>query len=402
MKGLILDTRSSGTKSFYVYKKIDGRPERIFLGTFPDITIEQARQQARIKIGQIAAGRNPQEEARRIRSEITFGEVFEEYMTRHSRPFKKSWRYDQEEVPRHLTPWYKRRISSIKRTDVQRVHEKLRVEIGLYQANSILKRARSIFNKAIEWGWEGTNPTMGIKFYKERSRDRFVQPHEMPCLLRALEEETNETAKDYFWLLLLTGVRKTNLLQMQWEQINWAWREWRIPDTKNGEPVTIPLSERAITILQRRVDSTISNWVFPQQADPSKHFGDPHSAWRRILERATLHLWRQNPKLTAWLERAEQLAPPAYLSSISVFKSVTQRAEKESVKLPSGMLDLRIHDIRRTFGSYQAITGASLQVIGKSLGHKSTAATQVYARLNLEPVRASVKRAIETMLNFIN
>lgn len=62
------------------------------------------------------------------------------------------------------------------------------------------------------------------------------------------------------------------------------------------------------------------------------------------------------------------------------------------------MLDLPIHDIRRTFGSYQAITGASLQVIGKSLGHKSTAATQIYARLNLEPVRASVERATSVMI----
>ena len=58
---------------------------------------------------------------------------------------------------------------------------------------------------------------------------------------------------------------------------------------------------------------------------------------------------------------------------------------------------VRIHDIRRTFGSYQALTGASLPVIGKSLGHKSMKSTQIYARLNLDPVRTSIEKATEAM-----
>jgi integrase len=61
--------------------------------------------------------------------------------------------------------------------------------------------------------------------------------------------------------------------------------------------------------------------------------------------------------------------------------------------------DLRIHDIRRTLGSYQAITGASLQIIGKSLGHKSQHATQIYSRMNLDPVRKSMENAVGLMMN---
>ena len=57
-----------------------------------------------------------------------------------------------------------------------------------------------------------------------------------------------------------------------------------------------------------------------------------------------------------------------------------------------------MHDVRRTFGSYQAITGSSLQIIGKSLGHRSQDATQVYAHLYMDPVRASVERATAAML----
>ena len=64
----------------------------------------------------------------------------------------------------------------------------------------------------------------------------------------------------------------------------------------------------------------------------------------------------------------------------------------------AGFRDLRINDLRRTLGSWQAATGASLPIIGKSLSHKSLAATQIYARLNLDPVRESVNKATDAML----
>lgn len=66
----------------------------------------------------------------------------------------------------------------------------------------------------------------------------------------------------------------------------------------------------------------------------------------------------------------------------------------------AGIKDLRLHDIRRTLGSYQAITGASLNIIGKSLGHKTVAATQIYARLNDDPVRDSMQTAVTKMLEY--
>lgn len=62
------------------------------------------------------------------------------------------------------------------------------------------------------------------------------------------------------------------------------------------------------------------------------------------------------------------------------------------------MSDLRIHDLRRTLGSWQAKNGASLVVIGKSLNHKSQQATAIYARLDLDPVRESVNTATKAML----
>ena len=60
--------------------------------------------------------------------------------------------------------------------------------------------------------------------------------------------------------------------------------------------------------------------------------------------------------------------------------------------------NLRIHDLRRTLGSWQAADGASLSIIGKTLGHKNVSTTAIYARLNLDPVRQAVNSATRAML----
>jgi len=64
----------------------------------------------------------------------------------------------------------------------------------------------------------------------------------------------------------------------------------------------------------------------------------------------------------------------------------------------AGLQDLRIHDLRRTLGSWQAATGSSLHIIGKSLNHKNPSTTAIYAQLNIDPVRKSVEAASEAIM----
>jgi site-specific recombinase XerD len=395
-QGLSAYQTANGTISFFTRKRIDGRDTRLFIGNYPDLSIEQARNKAAELRGLVATGKNPHEERQiQKRNHQTFGELYEEYMTRYSKKHKKSWKYDEREINKFLSHWFNRRLSTISRQEVQLLHEKTYENNGLYQANRLLERVRGMFNKAIEWGWEGQNPATGIKKYKEKSRDRFVQPSEMPCLLRALEEEENETVRDFLWILLFTGARKTNTLMMRWDEIKWDIHEWRIPDTKNGEPLSVPLSTRAMEILKTRYETSNSPWVFPQDENNLKHLNDPKKGWIRTLERASYYLWRGNDRLKKLLDVIEQDLPhvPAQL----LYKEVVRQAKLKKIALPPSLMDIRMHDIRRTFGSYQAISGASLQVIGKSLGHKSTQATQIYARLNLDAVRSSVEKATEAM-----
>lgn len=335
---------------------------------------------------------------------MTLGELFDLYMKRYSKKSKRSWQYDEREIPKFLSHWFNRKISSIEKHEIQSLHEKIRDENGLYQANRLLERLRSMYNKAIEWGWKGKNPAEKIKKFKEKSRDRFLQPQELPYFFDALAVEANDTAKDYILLSLLTGARKSNMLSMRWEEVNFEQSQWRIPETKNGEPVLLPLSPQALDILKARKESqknSVSEWVFPSDASATGHLQDPKKAWYWLRMRAEIY---QLIDLLAEAEQSNKRRINQARRDAEANLSISLIAHRKTVKVFNldtsnlGFPDIRLHDLRRSLGSWQAVTGASGYIIGKSLGHKSQQSTAVYARLNLDPVRESVERATEAMM----
>lgn len=396
--GLSLYVTPHGTKTFFIRKRVRGRDERIILGSPKTVPVDNARKQARIIKDQIADGLDPIAEKRKSLGDLTLGEHFNSYMELYSKIHKKSWKQDEREIPKYLSHWFDRKLIDITRYEIQKLHQAAYVDHGLYQANRIVQRLKAMYNKAIEWGWVGINPAAKIKLYKQTSRDRFILPHEMPHLVQALNSEYNETARDVLWILLLTGVRKTNALQMQWKQINWEHQTWRIPDTKSGDPLILPLLDRAIEILRNRQATSKSEWVFPSETNPAKHFVNVKRAWKRNIQNATISFWAKDDRFRSLVEECRANIPMDGCNE-QWFNLITETAKDRNIILPLGLMDVRLHDIRRTFGSYQAITGSSLTIIGKSLGHKSQTSTQVYARLNLDPVRASIEKALNAMIN---
>ena len=204
VRGLELMITEQGSKSFKVYRKCNGKPVRVTLGKYSEMSIENARNEAQRVITEMINGKNRNEEKKKIRAEITFGEIFEMFMEKYSKIYKKSWKYDEREVNRFLKHWFKRKVSDISKQEIQLLHEKIRKESGLYQANRLLERIKVIYNKAIEWGWEGANPTQGIKKFKEKSRDRFLHPDELPRFFESLDMEENEAIREYIYISLFT------------------------------------------------------------------------------------------------------------------------------------------------------------------------------------------------------
>jgi integrase len=246
----------------------------------------------------------------------------------------------------------KKSISIISRADIEKLHINIKEKGGLYAANRCLALLKTVFNKAIDWGFKGHNPAAKIKNFTETSRDRALQPHEISKFFESLNEEQNELFKAYFYISLLTGARRSNVLAMRWDQIIFSGEpQWRIPKTKNGEAHIISLVPQAVIILEELKSDYSGDWVFPRKVSASGHIEEPKKAWKRVLERAEIK-------------------------------------------------DLRIHDLRRTMASWQVRTGASSFTIGKTLGHKHQQATAIYARVGKDVMRESMESAVNAIFEY--
>jgi integrase len=146
--------------------------------------------------------------------------------------------------------------------------------------------ASGIFGKAIEWGYLESNPAQGVRVAGLKvTRDRFLQPDELPRFFAALAEEPSIAMRDFILLALLTGARRANVCAMHWREIDLAAGNWRLPVTKNGTPQTVTLCPEAVEILKARQESTAGGYVFPGTG-ATGHMVEPKKGVERIMERA--------------------------------------------------------------------------------------------------------------------
>lgn len=354
---LALRVTASGTKTFYVVKRTGGELVWLKLGIFPDMTVEQARNAALAALAAFANNENPAEVRRASKKELTFAELFKEYGERHGNK-KKSWATDQSLYSNHLESLGTLKITAVKRETISRLMTDLeKKDLAGATQNNIRALVSSIYGRAIEWGYATANPVIGVKTRPKVKRDRFLQADELPRFFQSLAVESNDVFRDYILLALLTGARRANLLAMAWTDVNLTESVWRIPMTKNGTPQNVTLSPEALTILTARKENSDNGATFVFPADSaSGHIEEPTKAVIRVMERAGIPYGRNTTN------------------------------------------GVTLHDLRRTLGSWQAKTGASLAIIGKSLNHQSQQTTAIYARLDLDPVRASVNTATSAMM----
>ncbi len=354
---LALRVTAAGTKTFYVVKRAGTEIAWVKLGAFPEMTVEKAQAEAERILGEFATGANPAQARRTFKAEPTLTEFFTEYGTRHGNKLAV-WRDMQQRFRDYLQkPLGDKKLTAINRAMIARVLSDVE-KAGKAAATVRLVRALAsgMFSKAIEWGYLDANPAHGVKVAgRVVTRDRFLQPDELPRFFAALAEEPSIAMRDFILLALLTGARRANVCAMHWREIDLTAGNWRLPVTKNGTPQTVTLCPEAVEILKARQEATAGGFVFPGTG-ATGHMVEPKKAVIRIMERAGIPYGRNDPN------------------------------------------GVTLHDLRRTLGSWQARTGASLAIIGKSLNHKSQQATAIYARLDLDPVRASVNTATAAML----
>lgn len=403
--GLQVRLSASGIKTFSLYRWVKGarKPERVTLGRFPDMSIEQARSKAAELNAVVAGGENPNDKTRTLRDEITLGALFEDFLqnrrTRRGVFLSEKTKTDYRKwFDLYVKKWDKKKPSQLADRQIADLHTKVG-RVHPTTANRVLAVLQGVFSHAIARKlYKGVNPTKGITKFPETARDRFLQSDELPYFFKALANEPNETVRDYFLISLLAGSRRSNALAMRWTDVNLERAEWTIGCTKNGTPYTVTLPAEAVEILRVRKPAAPLEFVFP---GPGKtgHLVEPKAAWKRVLLRAEVY------RLMAAVSEVGNTEAPAFEGTTGLMETVQLQLEhyREQARRmgldPSAaaIKNLRIHDLRRTLGSWQAKTGASLSIIGRSLNHKSTSTTAIYARLDLDPVRESVQRATSAM-----
>ena len=394
---LALRVTGAGTKTFYIIKRVGADMSWLKLGVFPDMTVERAGKEAKIKLGLYAAGENPAAVKRAAKEEQTLDEYFKHFIENKRKKNgallspKTKGEY-KSQFAKYLAPIAKKKISKVSNSDVKPLVRAIG-KAHPVMANRVRALVSSIYGLANEDGLATGNPAAGVSKYGETVRDRFLHADELPRFFASVGQETNSTVRDFFLLSLLTGARRANVLAMRWNQIRLDEGIWRIPNTKNGTPQNVTLSPEAAAILTTRKETADSAFVFPGDGK-SGHLIEPKKGWQRIFDRDEL------AQLTARIEAADKAFPVVEGEALT---DALERARKAAKRLKldtegTRIDPLRIHDLRRTLGSWQAKQGASLAIIGKSLNHKSQQATAIYARLDLDPVRASVNQATAAMM----
>lgn len=331
--GLQLMVTAAGTKTFYLDRKIDGAHERIRIGPFPDVSIDQARAQVAEWRSQIVKGENPKDGRRGAKGELTLQQAFDCYLDRHLKPRRKRPDDIQKQFERVKPAIKNRKLSLVTYHAAQQLHEDIKKDRGPYAANRTTQLLKAIYNfLKRERLYKGENPFEGIRLFDEQKRERVLSDDEAGRLLAALDEHDNINLRDFVLLDLATGARKDNLLSMKFEDIDWQHGTWRIPNTKSGKPQVIALSKRELSILQRRRGLHPGElYVFPGDGKTG-HIVDFKRCWTTLRKR--LGLLEGNTRLT-------------------------------------------IHDLRRSLAAGMASQNTDIAIVKGALGHadiKTTAA----------------------------
>ncbi|BAG40685.1 putative integrase [Orientia tsutsugamushi str. Ikeda] len=336
-KGLFLEVLYGGTKTLYLGITIKGVYRKIKLGNFPNISVNYARKKTLILKGQIAKGIDPL----KTKNASTLKEVYDLYI--NHRKLKDSSKILYKGIMnKYLKNLHYIHVSNIRKEDIYKIFNNAK-KGGKYSANKTLKLIKAILNIAVELELIEKNPANGIKIHKMQARDRYITLEEMPRFLAAVEEDKNPYLKYFVYISLYTAARRNNVLSMRWENIRLEEGVWYIPETKNGESQTVPLINLLIEKLKQYSYSSESEWVFPGQRRNSGHLTSINVAWKRVCKRA-------------------------------------------------GLKNLRIHDLRRTVGSWMAKFGMPIAVISKLLNHNDHQSTKFYIHLNTNVVRDAIQK----------
>jgi integrase len=277
--------KKRGVRSFFVmYRTPTGRRRRLTIGTYPTFSLAQAREQAREKLRLISESVDPQELPPAERG-LTFSELAAEYLERHAKRKKETWRDDERRLRVELLPhWGQRPAREISRRDVILILDRVADRGAPISANRLRALISTVFNFGIGRDLVEQNPAFKVpRPGTERAGDRALSDAEMRKLWLMLDSSDNRLMAGILKARLLTGQRTREVVRMRWEDLDGDL--WHLPAnfTKNGRSHDVPLGLLALELLEElRPLTGTAVWVF---ASPRKR-GEPIAQIRRFVREA--------------------------------------------------------------------------------------------------------------------
>jgi integrase len=351
---LTLRITPKGIKTFYVVRKVKGRTERIRLGQWPEMSVDDARKEAAKAHVGIDGGKNPAEIRRELAEELTFGELWLLYLEQHAKKHKRSWKYDKQMYGKHLKKWEGRRLSEITTQVVANLIGRIGANDGPVAANRARALLSSMFGRAAAVAnVDMPNPVAGVRRFKEQPRERYLLPDELKRFMDALEDEPDFAVEAAFKLMLFTGLRPNNVMRGKFEEINLRDGTWHIPAArmKNRRALVLPLARAGVDLLEewRYLRGIKKGFLFPRSN------GEGH-----------LNHLRDG------------------------FSEVMAVAEIE---------DFTPRDLRHTFATYAGEADVPWEIIQAILGHNLPGTTARYVHVTPGRIRQGVERAVARILS---
>jgi len=365
LTGFGLKVTPAGRMVYIAQYRAGGRRCRYTIGPHgAPWTPEKAREKATAVLGAVADGGDPAAEKAADRNALTVAALCDLYLAEGCATKKPSTlATDRGRIERHIKPLLgRKRAKDVTRADVERFLRDVAagrtaadvrtgprgraiVEGGKGTATRTVGLLGGIFTFAVNRGLRPDNPVRGVKRFKDRRGERYLSPAELARLGEALaaaeRDGENPTAIAAVRLLVLTGCRKSEILGLRWQYVDFERACLTLPDGKTGHTI-IPLGAAALEVLAAlpRLDGN-PYVLFGEK--PGHHLVGLPRAWARIRTRA-------------------------------------------------GLADVRLHDLRHSFASVGAAAGMGLPIVGKLLGHRDPKTTARYAHIADDPARAAANR----------
>ncbi|GJD92959.1 tyrosine-type recombinase/integrase [Methylobacterium iners] len=338
LPGFYLVIQPSGAKSWAVRYRAAGKPRKYTLGPYPRLSLGDARESARKALQAVSEGRDPAGEKATAQIEqaavvnMRFGTVAADFITRYAKPRNRTWRQTEVFLTEgDLSPWQGKDIRTIGRREILNAIDAVVERGATIHANRLFAALRRFYAWTVERGVLEVSPMAGLKPPSpEIARDRVLTDDELVAIWKAAEE-IGKPFGQAVQILILTGQRRSEVLEADWREFDFLASTWTLPRerAKNDRAHVVALAPRAVSIL---------------------------SALPRIGKEPRF-VFTTNGKTP--------------FSGVS--KAHDRLNRLAAAKMPEGQIlaPWRLHDLRRTFASGCARLGVPVHVVEKALNHTS-------------------------------